>query len=181
MSEAPPEPPPEGGGLMSRRIFGIPAIVVLGGAAVIAYMLFFRGRTSGASSTGGGGQAGTGDITLQPGTTTINVTNPVNNVSGRPPAPHRKPVHRTPNPQPRPRPPARRKVTGIAVKHKAAPEQFVTVGKWPGNSVNGVAQWNTTLSGIAKHYNTSLAELLKLNPGIKNPSLVYPGEKVRVK
>ena len=184
MSEAPPEAPPEGGGggLMSRRIFGMPAIVVIGGAAVIAYVLFFRGKSSsGGTSTGGGGTSGTGDITLQPGSTTINVTNPVSNTGGKPPAPGGHHKHRTPNPQPRPKPRPRKKVTSVAVHHKGAPQNFVTVAKWPGHSVNGVAQWNTTLWGIAKHYNTSLSELLKLNPGIKNPALVFPGEKVRIK
>jgi hypothetical protein len=167
---------------MSRRIFGMPALVVLGGAAVVAYFLFFRGKSSaGGTSSGGGGTAGTGDITFQPGTTTIQVTNPVTNTSGKPPAPNQHHKHRTPNPQPRPKPKPRKKVTSTSVAHKGSPERFVTVATWPGHSVNGVAQWNTTLSGIAKHSNTSVAELLKLNPGIKNPALVYPGEKIRIK
>ena len=39
----------------------------------------------------------------------------------------------------------------------------------------------TTLSGIAGLYHTSVAALLKLNPNITNPNLVYKGEKIRVK
>ena len=36
------------------------------------------------------------------------------------------------------------------------------------------------LTKIAKKYNTTLAQLIKLND-IKNPNLIYPGQKVRVK
>lgn len=39
----------------------------------------------------------------------------------------------------------------------------------------------TTLSGIAGLYHTTVANLLKLNPQITNPNLVYKGEKIRVK
>lgn len=56
----------------------------------------------------------------------------------------------------------------------------VTVAAWPGQSVNGLAQWNTTLWGIATHYGTTVAELLKLNPSIKNANLIYPGQKIKV-
>jgi lysozyme len=38
-----------------------------------------------------------------------------------------------------------------------------------------------TLSGIATRHGTSLASILKLNPDIKNPNLIYPGQKIRVK
>jgi LysM repeat protein len=38
-----------------------------------------------------------------------------------------------------------------------------------------------TLSGISKANRITLAALLKLNPGIKNPNLIYPGQKIRVK
>ena len=37
-----------------------------------------------------------------------------------------------------------------------------------------------TLWGIAKQYGVGLAELLRANPGIKNPNLIYPGEAVRI-
>lgn len=37
-----------------------------------------------------------------------------------------------------------------------------------------------TLSGIAAKYGISLAEIEKLNPSIKNPNLIYPGDKVKV-
>lgn len=38
-----------------------------------------------------------------------------------------------------------------------------------------------TLSGIAAKHSLTLAALLKLNPGIKNPNIIYPGQKIRVK
>ena len=46
-------------------------------------------------------------------------------------------------------------------------------------------QWYTvvrgdTLWGIARRYGVALADLIALNPQIKNPNLIYPGQKVRV-
>jgi lysozyme len=38
-----------------------------------------------------------------------------------------------------------------------------------------------TLSGIAAKHNLTLATLLNLNPSIKNPNVIYPGQKIRVK
>ncbi|MBR6289390.1 MAG: LysM peptidoglycan-binding domain-containing protein [Acholeplasmatales bacterium] len=38
-----------------------------------------------------------------------------------------------------------------------------------------------TLSKIAKKYNTSVDEILKLNPQIKNPNLINVGQKIKVK
>jgi len=40
--------------------------------------------------------------------------------------------------------------------------------------------WSSTLSGIARHYNTSVGALLKLNPTIKNANVIYAGQKIRV-
>lgn len=40
-------------------------------------------------------------------------------------------------------------------------------------------QKDDTLSGIAKQHNTTLSNLLKLNPNIKNANLIYPNQKVR--
>lgn len=37
-----------------------------------------------------------------------------------------------------------------------------------------------TLSGLARKYHTTVAELLKLNPNIKNPNLIYAGAKLNV-
>lgn len=38
-----------------------------------------------------------------------------------------------------------------------------------------------TLSGIANKYNTTIDKLLKLNPNIKNPNLIYINQKIRIK
>lgn len=38
-----------------------------------------------------------------------------------------------------------------------------------------------TLWGIAKKYGVTLAALLELNPWIRNPSRIYPGQEVRVR
>lgn len=40
---------------------------------------------------------------------------------------------------------------------------------------------NDNLTSIAKKYGTTVANLLKLNPSIKNPNLIYVGQKIRVK
>jgi len=46
--------------------------------------------------------------------------------------------------------------------------------------------WHTVVKGenlwkIAGNYGVALTEVIALNPQIKNPNLIYPGEKVRVK
>ena len=38
-----------------------------------------------------------------------------------------------------------------------------------------------TLWGIARTYGTALSQIIGWNPRIKNPNLIYPGQKVRVK
>lgn len=48
------------------------------------------------------------------------------------------------------------------------------------------AVWHTvvrgeTLWGIARRYGAALGEVIRLNPQIKNPNLILPGERVRVK
>ena len=37
-----------------------------------------------------------------------------------------------------------------------------------------------TLWKLASRYGLSVSELVALNPGIKNPNLIYVGQKVRV-
>jgi hypothetical protein len=200
MSEQPVAQEQGGGNFLTHRYGGIPGVVWLAGAAVIAYFLFFRNKGSSTSptSTGGGGTSTTGDITLQPGTETIDLGSPTGNTVTNPapvtsntggsgsedednePGNPGQPGHR-PNPQPTPKPPGRTKSHHKKIQHKAGQPQFVTVTKWPGQSVNGLAQWSSTLSGIAGRYHTTVPDLLKLNPSIKNPNLVFPGEKVRVK
>ena len=58
------------------------------------------------------------------------------------------------------------KINGSASSSKA---QYYTVKK------------GDTLSHIAARYKTSVSNLVKLNPSIKNPNLIYPGQRIRVK
>jgi len=56
----------------------------------------------------------------------------------------------------------------------------------PSGGQNSEAQYHTvkkgeTLSGIARAYGTTLNTVIALNPQIKNPNLIYPGDRVRVK
>jgi LysM repeat protein len=177
MSEMAPEggvPGQAGGNFFTRKYMGIPGIVWLAGAAILAYFLL-RGKTgtSGATSTAGSGTSTTGNITLQPGTTTIKAQYGPNSSASTSGASHG--TH-NPQPHPSPRPPVKHHHTQVKTP---AREQFVTAGQWPGASSGGHAAWNTTLWGIGQHEHVSLAELLKLNPHIKNPNLIYPGQRIR--
>ena len=54
-----------------------------------------------------------------------------------------------------------------------------------GGSTSGQASYHTvvqgdTLWGIARSYGVALETLVQLNPQIKNPNLIYPGQQVRV-
>lgn len=44
-----------------------------------------------------------------------------------------------------------------------------------------IVQNNENLTKIAKEYKTSVAAIQKLNPSIKNPNLIYPKQKIRIK
>jgi len=68
-----------------------------------------------------------------------------------------------------------KKTTSKKTTKKTTSKKYVTVGTWGKDSI-----YKTTLSGIASKAGISLSSLLKLNPGIKNPDLIYPGQKVRV-
>lgn len=53
-------------------------------------------------------------------------------------------------------------------------------------SGTGEGIWHTvvkgeTLWGIARRYGAELTEVIALNPQIRNPNLIYPGERVRVR
>ncbi len=46
--------------------------------------------------------------------------------------------------------------------------------------VSYTVQKGDTMSGIAKRFEISYAELLKANPNIKNPSIIYVGQKITI-
>jgi len=56
-----------------------------------------------------------------------------------------------------------------------------------GNGGDGKAgEWHTvargdTLWGLSRRYGVALSRIIELNPGIRNPNLIYPGQKVRIK
>jgi hypothetical protein len=75
-----------------------------------------------------------------------------------PPGPAGKPA---PVPKPKPKPPAK----------KPAPKPKTKTIK----IVHG-----DTLSALAKKYHTTVANLMKLNPSIKNPNLIYAGNNLKV-
>lgn len=53
-------------------------------------------------------------------------------------------------------------------------QHFVTVAKWSASNT----PWNSTLWGIAHHYGETVAQIQAKNPSIKNPNLIYPGQRV---
>lgn len=84
----------------------------------------------------------------------------------------------TPKPtSPKPATPAPKPATPKPVVKPTPAAQYVTVVKYTTRN----PPWNSTLLGIAKHFGTSVSNLLKLNPNIKNANLIYVGQKVRVK
>jgi LysM repeat protein len=48
------------------------------------------------------------------------------------------------------------------------------------NSTEYTIKKGDTLSLIAKNFNTTVEALLKANPNIKNPNLIFPGEKIKI-
>lgn len=80
-----------------------------------------------------------------------------------------KPIQNPPKPVPKPAP----KPTPTPVIPSA---HYDTVGTWTQQN----APWNSTLWGIANHEGISLSRIEALNPGIANPNIIQPGQKIRV-
>ena len=80
----------------------------------------------------------------------------------------------TPSPAPVGKPAAApTPVAKIAPTQQSAPQpRYVTVNRWPGPG--------STLSSIASENGISLSRIEALNPGIRNPNLIYTGQSVRV-
>ena len=161
---------------------------------LLAYWLYAKHKSgsSSASSSATTGQAGVGEATGAQNVpdyvfqSTTNVTEPpesntitVNNPPVSPSNPASPPTSTTPSgsgsttPKPAPKPAPK----STTPKSKAQQYTTVTVAKWtPTNT-----PWNSTLSGIAAHYNVKggYQALAKLN-GIKDPNLIQPGQKIKV-
>jgi hypothetical protein len=193
------EPMPEGGapgGVMGRRVMGIPLPFIIIGVVAIGAYLFMRNKSAGSSGQGTSSTGNTsdttvgGDLSTNAGglqSLTVNYPDTMTGTGGTPGGEDNDDTDNdndgshTPNPQPRPPRPPKRVNWHQKIHHPATqPAKYVTVATWPGASTGGLAQWNTTLWGIARHYHLSLAQLEKLNPQIKNPNLIHPGQRVRV-
>lgn len=55
-----------------------------------------------------------------------------------------------------------------------------SVGQKPISTIQYIVKKGDTLSGIAKKYKLTLAEILALNPTIKNADKIYVGQKIRI-
>lgn len=69
----------------------------------------------------------------------------------------------------------------IVSKKRQVPEETTPAGA----ASNTEGTWYTVVSGdnlwaIANRYGITLATLLALNPQVKNPNLIYPGNRIRV-
>jgi LysM domain len=84
------------------------------------------------------------------------------------------PVTTIPVPKPKPKP-----VTKPAPKKSSA--LFVNATKYTTASAARGSNWESTLSTIAGHYHTTVGNLLKLNPSIKNANQIRAGQKIRYK
>lgn len=70
--------------------------------------------------------------------------------------------------------------TGLTVRHPVAD------GDAGAGEEAQSGQWHTvvrgdTLWGLARRYGVALARIVELNPSIRNPNLIYPGQKVRIR
>lgn len=191
---AAPEPQQRGGGNMLMQKLGPLATwvwLLIATVLIGVYYLYEKHKqgtagtstsTSTTASTANASQVP--DIILQdygaPVTQTVTDNPPPGSVPPpqppvRVPPPIRTPGVPPPKP-PAPKPPVTKKK---APAPKPKPQQYatVTVAKWTSSNT----PWNSTLSGIADHYHVSggYQALAKLN-GIKNPNLIYPGQKIKV-
>lgn len=189
----PSEPRQSGGNVFTRKIGPLSMWVWMLIALAIAVTYYLYKKNSANSTTSNQNTAantpGGTDSSLvpqfvnqtytdvSPPSVTVNNNQTNNNnppTSSKPPAPKPKP------PPPKKKPPTTK-----------GGQQYttVTVGQWPSGSggspsasqSGGNAAWNSTLWGIATHYNVKggYQALAKLN-SISDPSLIYPGQKIKV-
>lgn len=169
-----------------------PAMIGLAGAAGLGlYVLYKRKQTTGSTSsqptttaTTGTGAVGTfdssgtdiatwlgnysGNLQNQLDAYQQQLTDALSGLQQVQPTQPSQPTTPTPTPPFNPPPPP--------TTNTPPASHWVTVQKYTSSN----PPWNSTLSGIAAHENTTVSNLLKLNPGIKNPNLIYPNQQIRV-
>lgn len=69
---------------------------------------------------------------------------------------------------------------------RAADASGQSGGGGPAGAEDSRAQWHTVARGdtlweLSRRYGTAVDRLVELNPSIRNPNLIYAGQKVRVK
>lgn len=79
----------------------------------------------------------------------------------------------------------RKRIDGDAPPPTSTPSQPGTPSASPGSSPGSPGGTHTvrdgqTLSGIAAQYGVSLSALLRANPQIRNPDLIYPGQQIHL-
>lgn len=95
------------------------------------------------------------------------VNGPGGTVTGGTPTPPKPST----GPKPKPKPKVPPKPSGTPAKGYVRAEAYTKTN----------TKWDSTLSGIAKHYHTSVGSLMKLNPNIKNANSIHSGQKIRYK
>ena len=69
---------------------------------------------------------------------------------------------------------------------RTADDSVGSGGGDPAGAEDSQAQWHTVVRGdtlweLARRYGTAVERLVELNPSIRNPDLIYAGQKVRIK
>lgn len=93
---------------------------------------------------------------------------PARPVPTAPTTPTRRPAPSTSKPAP-PRP--------VSTLTRSGAAQYVKTTAYTKTGT----RWNSTLSGIASRYHTSVPKLMKLNPNIRNANLIHPNQQIRVR
>jgi nucleoid-associated protein YgaU len=165
------QPQRSSGGILTQRVGPLATWVwlLIGTIGIVVYYVIAKYRSNKADSKG---QASAGEVTgaqnvpdiilqntvTQTANPTVNLPPPTETQGGKPPAGDGSGGDRPP-------------------PKKGQKYKTITVGRW--NSKH--APWNSTLWGIAEHEHVKggYKELAKINH-IKNPNLIYPGQKIKV-
>lgn len=165
------------GGLMEHKFWVIGGIMAI---IAVFFVIIPAIKSGGSNNTANSGANAAPDLT-QGGFLPSDISSALDNInqsinglanqigSGTTTSPPTPPAQPPPTPKPGPGPKPGPKPPNT--------QKFVTVASW--SALN--TKWNSTLLGIAQHEGITLNRIETLNPGIKNPNLIFAGEKVRVK